>query len=137
LVVVPLSPVAGAILDRWGPRRMALAGMVLAAASFASFGVTTGSFALWIVQWIAYSLFALGLKTTVWTAAVSGAFEKGRGMAIAVTLCGTALAQTLVPLLSHWLIEDYGWRMAYVGLGVGWGGFALLLTGLLFFERRE
>lgn len=134
-IVVPLSPVAGAVLDRWGSRKMALIAMLLSAIAFAALGLTSGSMTMWIAQWAFYSLFALGLKTTVWTAAVSNAFHQARGMAIAVTLCGTAVSATFTPLLCNWLIDAFGWRIAYLGLGLGWGGFALVLIFFLFFEE--
>ncbi|MFT3965778.1 MAG: MFS transporter [Sphingobium sp.] len=137
LVVVPLSPVAGMMIDRWGARRMAMSGLALTAIAFGSLGLTTGSFSLWIFQWTIYALLGLTIKMTVWTAAVSSVFRHGRGMAIAVTLCGTALAQTIAPLLSYYLIEQFGWRLAYIVMAVGWGGLSFILTALFFFDGRQ
>ena len=134
---IPLAPVAGALIDRFGARRIALGGLSATALVFASFGATTGSFVLWIFQWALYALAAVTLKNTIWTSAVSSAFINGRGMAIAVTLCGTALGQTLAPLLSYWLIEAAGWRVAYAGLALGWGGLTLLLLILFFYDARH
>lgn len=116
---IPLAPVAGALIDRFGARRIAIAGLSATALAFASLAATTGAFALWIFQWALYALAGVTLKNTLWTSAVSSAFISGRGMAIAVTLCGTALRQTLAPLLAYWLIEAVGWRLAYVGLALG------------------
>lgn len=96
-------------------------------------GLTTGSLPLWIGQWVCYSVAGAALKATVWTAAVASMFHRSRGMAIAVTLSGTALAQTIAPLLTNWLIAAYGWRIAYFALGGGWGGITLILL-LLFFH---
>lgn len=137
LAGIPLAPVAGALIDRYGARRIAIAGVAACATIFATMGLTTGSFALWVVQWALYALAAVTLKNTIWTSAVSSAFINGRGMAIAVTLCGTAIGQTLAPLLAYWLIEVGGWRFAYAGLALGWGGAALLLLTLLFYDARH
>lgn len=134
---IPLAPVAGALIDRFGARRIAIAGLSATALVFASFGATTGSFALWLFQWTLYALAAVTLKNTLWTSAVSSAFINGRGMAIAVTLCGTALGQTLAPLLAYWLIDAGGWRVAYAGLALGWGGLTLLLLVLFFYDARH
>lgn len=135
IVVIPLAPFAGAAIDRWGPRRIAVIGMALSSLALGSLGLTTGSTTLWITQWALYSFFGVTLKATVWTVAVSSVFHHGRGMALAVTLCGTAGAQTFAPLLSHWLIDAFGWRVAYFALGGGWGGVALVFLLLFFFDN--
>lgn len=131
-ITTPLAPFAGALIDRYGPRRIALLGLFLATLIFASFGLTTGSIPVWIAQWSAYAVAAVGLKITVWTAAVSRAFDRARGMALAVTLSGTALSQTIAPLAAYWLIQTAGWRNAYFALAFGWGGLALVLAALFF-----
>lgn len=135
LVTTPLSPFAGGLVDRFGPRRVALPGMVAAGLSFAAFSLMTGAYWQWVAIWIAYSLAALMIRTTVWSAAVSGVFERGRGLALAVVLCGTALTQSISPPLTHWLESQYGWRGAYAGLGIGWAGLALILVFLFFHTR--
>lgn len=137
LFAVPLSPVVGAMIDRWGSRRMAVPGIILSACAFAAFGTANGSFGQWIGLWIAYSFFALAIKTTVWTAAVTSVFHNSRGLALAVTLCGTAVAQTFAPLVSQWLIDGYGWRQAFLWIGAGWGGISLILILLFFFDARD
>ena len=82
--------------------------------------------------WVAYSIAALFIKTTVWCAAVSKAFFASRGLALGVVLCGTALSQSLTPIAAQQLIDNFGWRAAYLILGLGWGGFILLLLFLFF-----
>lgn len=81
----------------------------------------------------AHCVSGFGGGTPVWTTAVTGAFSAGRGLALAVTLCGTAIAQTLSPITAQWLISTRGWRTAYVAMGLGWGSVALRLV--LFFLR--
>ena len=135
LVSTPLSPFAGGLIDRFGPRNVALPGLVLAGLSFAAFSLMTGAYWQWVLIWIAYSLAAVLIRTTVWSAAVSGVFESGRGLALAVVLCGTALTQSISPPLTHWLESQYGWRGAYAGLGIGWSGLALILVFLFFHTR--
>ena len=51
-------------------------------------------------------------------------------------LTGTALGQAS-PILANWLIENFGWRMAYAWLGAGWGGLAFLLVLLFFYDARD
>lgn len=142
LMTVPLSPIIGAAIDRWGTRRLAIPGLILGMIALGAFGFANGSAMQWMALWTFYGLVALAVKSTVWTAAVSSVFEAGRGLALGVVLCGAALTQTLAPPLSSWLITEFGWREAYFWLAVGWGGPVLLLVILFMFDafdrdRRE
>ena len=83
-----------------------------------------------------YGLFALGFKSTIWSAGVSSVFTRGRSLALAVMLMGAAIGQSFTPLVANWLIKDHGWRAAYGWIGAGWGGFALLLVLLFFVDAR-
>jgi predicted MFS family arabinose efflux permease len=120
-----LSPFFGILIDKWGTRRLALPGLLLMSLVVASFGLNTGSFGLWIALWLLYGLVALSIKSTVWSTTVAAGFETARGMALGVMLCGTAFAQMITPPLANWLIVSFGWRTAFVCLGLGWGGIAL------------
>jgi len=61
---------------------------------------------------------------------------KGRSLALAVALSGAAIGQTFAPIVANALIDNFGWRMAYVGLGIGWAGLALILVVPLYFDAR-
>lgn len=129
-----LNPFAGAVLDRVGARRMVLPGLVVCGITFAAFGLQTGGYAQWIALWLVLGLGMLALRMMIWNRAVSGAFTAGRGVALAVLLSGMSLTQAAVPALTHLLIEDLGWRGAYLALGLGFAGVAFLLV--LFFFRE-
>src|SRR3546814_1299152 len=57
------------------------------------------------------------IKPTVWIAAVTILFSASRGLSLAVTLCSTGIASSFVPLLTVFLLEDFGWRTTYLLLG--------------------
>jgi predicted MFS family arabinose efflux permease len=137
LFAVPFSPLAGALVDRRGSRQIAIPGLAITACAFAAFSLANGSVSQWIGLWFLYAFLALSIKTTLWTAAVSSLFTTSRGLALAVTFCGTAITQTLCPLLTRWLIDDYGWRNAYLWLGFGWGGLTLLIVVFFLVDARD
>jgi MFS family permease len=110
MLSLPLSPIVGAMVDRWGSRRLALPGVILSAGAIALFSTLSGSVAQWLSLWLGYALVAMLLKTTIWSAAVSSTFNASRGLALAFALSGTAIAQVLVPPLAQYLIADFGWR---------------------------
>ena len=130
-IIIPLAPVFGAIVDRWGVRRVALPGFVVAIATMGTFGLADKSAALWLSWWGVYALSTLALKSTVWTLAVSDFFTAGRSLAIAVVLSGSAFASMVAPPLVRWLIDSYGWREAYLYLALFWGGATLLVNVFL------
>jgi predicted MFS family arabinose efflux permease len=132
-----LSPFFGVLIDRFGTRRLALPGLVLSSLCIASFGFADGTMTQWIVMWSVYALVALAIKSTIWTAAVTGVFDKGRGLAIGVALSGTAVALTISPLLTNYLIDTFGWRQAFAWIGLGWGGVALVLCYFFLFDAHD
>jgi MFS family permease len=137
LMGVLLSPLVGAAIDRWGTRPIALPGVVLAGLSIAALGFANGSVAQWLGLWLVYSVFAVGIKATLWTAAVSGVFNAGRGLALAVVLCGIAVGTASSPVIAQALIAAQGWRTAYAAMGLGWGSVVLLLALVFFFDARS
>ncbi|RZK02158.1 MAG: MFS transporter [Novosphingobium sp.] len=137
VVTALLSPFVGVLIDRWGARRLGLPGVFLTAFAIGAISLANGSAVQWLALWAFYALISILVKTTIWTAPVSGHFTKGRGLALALTLSGTAAAQAIAPPLCNWLIEHYGWRQAYVWTGLGWGGVTLLLCWLFLYDRKD
>ena len=125
-----LSPFVGILIDRWGPRRLALPGLVAAGFTISAFALADGTPWQWLALWTVYAVVSISVKTTVWTSAVVGAFERSQGLAIGAVLSGTAAAQIITPPLATWLIAEYGWRLAYVSLGCGWGLVTFVLCHL-------
>ena len=103
----------------------------------ASIALANGSPLQWLAIWAFYALISITVKTTVWTAAVSGTFTAGRGLALGLTLSGTAAAQIIAPPLANWLVDEMGWRLAYVWMSLGWGGLALLLAWLFLYDAHD
>jgi len=129
-----LSPFVGAMIDRKGTRHIALPGIVLLTLSTALLGLLNGAVWMWFAIWALHAVAALATAPTVWTAAVSSAFAAGRGLALGLTLSGSAFAQATAPVLTYYLIEEFGWRIALVSLATGWGGLAFLLCFFLLFD---
>lgn len=127
LAAAVLSPFFGVLIDRHGSRRVALPGLITTTIAVALFSTVNGSPAQWLLLWAVYAVISIAVKTTVWTAVIAHHFVAARGMALALTLSGTAAAQAIVPPIATWLIAEYGWRFAYLALGIGWGGLTFLV----------
>jgi len=136
IFAVCIGPFVGMAIDRFGPRRIALAGVFMTCGSVALLSVANASLEQWWALWCLVAFSGLFTKAAVWFSGVSSLFSANRGMAIGVTLCGSSIGSALVPLLGNYLIEHHGWRTAYLGIGAAF----LLITAppvLLFFTSAQ
>lgn len=118
LLVGPLFGfLAGVIVDRFGPRRLMLAGITMAGLALVGLGGTTTLSAFYFF----YLFNALGyvcggpLPNQV---LLSRLFDASRGKAMGFAYLGIGIGGMLVPLLAHALIEELGWRLALRALGI-------------------
>ncbi len=118
LVGAVLAPFVGALIDRYGPRRLGLAGIAVYCLCLAGLSLANANIYSWWALWCVLAVGGLMTKPTIWTAAVSSLFQRGRGLALAFTLCGTGIGSSFVPALANSLITHWGWREAYITLAV-------------------
>lgn len=118
LIVGPLFGfVAGYMIDKFGPRRMMMTGIVMAGGALIGLSLMSGLF--WIF-YLCYLFNALGyvcggpLPNQV---LLSRWFDKSRGKAMGFAYVGIGIGGTIVPLLAAWLISEIGWRGALATLG--------------------
>jgi len=132
-----LSPFFGILIDRYGTRKLALPGLVVTAFALSAMGLANGSPFQWLALWAIYAVITLSVKTTVWTTAVAGVFDKARGLALAVTLAGATAAHTIMPVLSNFLLVNFGWRLTFVWIGMGMGAICFLLSYFFLFDAHD
>jgi len=114
-----MCPVFGWMIDRWGVRRVMLPALVFYTLGIAAYALIRAEpFAL------TYLLFAItGLTGTVggpipYSTVISQWFDRQRGLALGIGMAGVGLGVALMPQLAAWLIVQFGWRMAYIGLAM-------------------
>lgn len=113
-----MAPLAGLIGDRFGVRRVALVSVLLFSLSMMAFALGTGSLTLFYVNWGLVALLGAGTLPITWTRAVNRWFFERRGLALGCTLVATGFFGSNAKLLAAWMIEQYGWRTAYFGIGL-------------------
>jgi MFS family permease len=124
-----LGIVSGPLADRWGSRRLAVAGMILI-----GLGLVAASMARSLTEiYVAYGL-GVGLGVGASYVPVLGAvqhwFVRRRGFASGLAVSGIGVGTLAMPPLASFLIEAQGWRNAYLILGMlaaGIGGGSALL----------
>jgi len=131
-----LAPVFGWLADRFGVRLVALASLTTFALIFASFSIIPGNLYWYYALWVLVGLFGIGSTPITWSRAINLWFFKQRGLALGLTLVGTSISAMALPIITTWLINDFGWRVSYAALALLPLGIALPI-GLLWFREPK
>lgn len=138
-VMTMLSPlanvIAGALADRFGPRRMALWGSGTFALGFAVWGLAGPALWTWYLFCGLFALLSHIASVTIWTMMVVKRFNAQRGLALAMALSGSGLAIGVIPTLVLLLNQWFGVRETFFIWGLA-GGALMFLPALLFFHER-
>jgi MFS family permease len=112
-------PVVGWLIDRFGARQVMIPGILLFALAVASFGLMPAKSLSVVYMIFCITGFISGVQTPIpYAAVVSRWFDRERGIALGVATAGVGLGVALIPQLAAWLINHFGWRDAYFGLGI-------------------
>jgi MFS family permease len=118
LLITLTLPLVGWAVDSYGTRRIALLSSILFAVGMfllGQFSQTPGLFASLLV--VAYAC-GFALTPLPYAQIVSGWFDKRRGLALGLMLTMSGLGTALLPPFSSALIAQFGWRNAYIFLGL-------------------
>lgn len=118
LLAAALAPAVGFTVDRWGARPVALFGLLGVAIGFSLLGLVPQSLAGFYVCAGLLTILASGSSPITWSRGLARSFVRNRGLALGLGLSGSGLAGAFAPIYAAWLVEDYGWRGAYVGLSL-------------------
>jgi MFS family permease len=125
LTVAVCSPFIGKLLDRYPARRIILPCVAIYGAGFCSLSLLTPH--LWHLLGVFVLLGVVGNGTTQlgYARVVSAWFDRSRGRALAAVMAGSGAGSMVFPPVAQAIITAYGWRTAYVVLGV-----IILLLGI-------
>lgn len=129
------APFLGLLIDRHGVRRVTLISVAALGVGMAAMGVLTESLGSFYVVAFFTAILGVGTVPITWTRAIIDWFSAGRGRALGIALAGTGVSAIFLPTYATWLVAQFGWRGAYVGLGMLPVALALPLSYFLLFDR--
>jgi MFS family permease len=112
-----LAPLVGGLIDRFGPRRIVVTGILVLAS-----GLVLCAFVKTLIQFYLYYGVVMAAGVTCisivsYSPILANWFEKKRGLASGIAVSGIGVGTfSLVPL-SQFFIELWGWRITFAALG--------------------
>ena len=123
-----LGMVSGPLADRFGPRRLAVIGMLLTGAGLAAASMARSLGEVYAAYGLGVGL-GIGASYVPVLGAVQQWFVRQRGLASGLGVAGIGVGTLVMPPVASLLIEAVGWREAYLVLGI----FAAIVGGGLAF----
>lgn len=124
---------AGWLSDRYGPRRVLLICNLVAGSGLILMSQVT---TLWQIYLFYGLMIGCGLAGTfaILSATAARWFVRRRGLALGLVACGSGAGTIVIAPVAHILIASYGWRGAYLVIGI-----AVLISLVVpaFFIHRE
>ncbi len=127
------SPIVGIIIDRYGVRKPALFSFLCMSLGFVGMSaIGPEKWTLYVA--VAFFAFAGAASTPVlFTRSVIENFDRGRGLALGITIGASTFTALLAPLGAYGLINQVGWRGAWLAFAA----LPLLVFPLIFVGLKE
>lgn len=136
IVGVVMAPLVGVLAERLGVRVVAMTAMVGLAVGYCGLTLHGGSIVLYDAGWALLAVLGAGTSPIVWTRAVASWFDRQRGLALGLTLCGTGVVAMVGPGIIGAIIAAHGWQAGFLALAA-----AQIVIGLpvvfFLFRARE
>ncbi|APO83287.1 MFS transporter [Pseudomonas putida] len=111
------TQMVGWLYRRYGLRRVAIVSIMLQIVGYFAITQIQGAIAWLYLAFFSMPIVCAGTIAITWTQLVNLWFERNRGLALAVILCGTGLMAMILPPLLSRLIGAYGWQAGFIALG--------------------
>jgi len=120
-----LAPIVGLLVDRWGPRRLMLGGILLMGLAFLLLS-RTASLGMFYGVFILIALGMTALSPTVTMTTMANWFTRRIGTATGIMHSGVGFSGLMIPIVVL-IVDTLGWRAAITVLGL----FLLVIISLL------
>jgi len=118
LLSVLTQPLQGALIDRYGVRRVVLPSIPIFSGALALFYFLNGDIRMLYLAYAAVTICGLALWNGSYNKAVAAWYDRKLGLAMGVLGAGQGVGAAAVPAVCQALVMNFGWRGAYVGLAL-------------------
>lgn len=133
-IMVLAMPLVGRLVDRFGARKVIVPSALILALSLISFSfLSLGRWHFYIVYLI-IGLVGAGTTPVPYNSVLSNWFEKKRGLVLGLSMIGVGVSTFIMPSLAYALIAAWGWREAYMFMGLAVIVVTVPVVGLLLKE---
>ena len=118
------APMLGAAIDRFGPRKVILPGILLSAAGLALSATATSLFQFYLFYGVITGTAVTAIGIVTYSAVLRYWFKRKRGLASGITVSGMGVGILVFVPLAQCVISLWGWRGAFLALS-GFAGLVL------------
>jgi MFS family permease len=130
LVGALFAPVSGWLGDRYGARRMMLAGGILYGTSMVLLGFVSNLWQFFIVYGVMLAL-TQSISMVPLMASISGWFRRRLGLGTGILWAAGGVGTAILAPFMGFLLEEVGWQGTFWSIGIFGGCLIVILTGLL------
>ena len=131
------APVAGQLVDRYGARKVLLPSIIALGLGTIAFSQMTADPRIFYLIFFVTAVLGSATLPITWTKAIVNNFDRYRGLALGIALTGTGLYGFIASPTIQAMINAFGWRWAYVGVGMLPLILSLPLAFFLFKDEKE
>lgn len=131
LSLAAIAPFCGAVVDRIGVRAFTVVSLLGLALAFFLMSRLPDDLTAYFALTVAISVVAAGTTPVPFTRLINQWFDKARGLALGIALCGTGIAAAVAPRVLAGIVEARGWRFGYVAMAIAVACVAPIVAWLL------
>jgi MFS family permease len=113
IVISICQPIIGILVDRIGPKKILVAGLLLLGLSLIPLSMVTQLWQVYLVYGIVMPLGLAAASPVLSTAIVGRWFQEKRGLAMSIATSGSAFGQLLIVPIATWIMVFSTWEMTY------------------------
>ena len=136
MAVIVVAPLAGYLADRYGPRVVLTVSSAIMGAAAVGLSQVDEVSTFYLAFGMGRALFFGSVQVATVTA-VANWFIRRRGRAMAVYMMAPSISFILLPLITQTIISLWGWRVAWLALGIMAWGLTILPSYFLLIRRPE
>jgi MFS family permease len=113
-------PPSGRIIDRFGVKAPLIVSLILYAGCIAllPLAITRGGLAGFYLDLVVMGVVGAPSSTVAYVKIISGWFDRSRGAALGIAMCGIAVGASIVPVFAATVIAGHGWQIGFYAVAL-------------------